>query len=143
MAAILLLVGVADATRTRSAVVEAVRLQQREGAYVHVLSVQPRVNGHVAMYFGASELHQMQQRAGDEDMADACKLLDLAGVRYSKRVMVGRSAETIALAARELACDRIVLGEEVGIGFAQKVFGSLAAQVRQLVAGGECVVIGS
>lgn len=143
MAAILLVVGVETPARTRSAVAEAVRLNQRERAHVHVLSVQPRVNGHVAMYFGAKELQQMQERAGHEDVANACALLDMAGLRHTRHVRVGRSAETIALAARELSCDRIVLGEEAGLGLAQKVFGSLAAQVRQLVAGGECVVIGS
>ena len=141
MTKLLVPIGFGQSDRLKSALEQAIRIHRVEQAAVHLLAVQPRVNGHVAAFFGTHELLQLQQDAGDEDLAPARALLDAAGVPYTASVMVGRSAETIAHAATELGCDRIVMGDAVG-GVAQKVFGSLAAQVRHMVSGG-CVVIGS
>ena len=121
-----------------------VRIHAQEPVVGHLLSVQPPVSGHVAMFFGEGELHQLQHGAGAEDLAPAQILLQTAGVPFTRLVRVGRSAETIATTARELGCDRIVLGQDGQPGFAGRMFGSLAQQVRQLVSvGGDCQVIGS
>ena len=128
--------------RTRSAVAEVVRLYRQETVQVRLVRVQPRLTSHVAMFFGTRELHDLQQAAGAEDLQFAQGLLDAAGVPYASTVLVGRSAETIARAAREFGCDRIVFGEQ-GAGLAGKVFGSLAHQVRQLLGPGDAQVIGS
>ena len=127
--------------RTRSAIAEVVRLYRQEPVSIRLLRVQPRVTGHVAMFFGAHELHELQQEAGAEDLKFARSLLDAAAVPYSATVLVGRSAETIARAARDYACDRIVFGDSAGL--ASKVFGSLAQQVRHLLGPGDAQVIGS
>ena len=132
----------AHTERTRSAVAQAVRFHREDGAAIRLLRVQPKVTGHVAMFFGTRELQQLQQQSGEEDLQFARSLLDAAGVPYTSTVLVGRSAETIASAARDFGCDRILFGEE-GTGLAGKVFGSLAQQVRQLLGGGEFQVIGS
>lgn len=50
--------------------------------------------------------------------------LDAAAVPYTSTVLVGRSAERIARAARDLGCDRIVFGSEP-VRIASRVFGSL------------------
>jgi nucleotide-binding universal stress UspA family protein len=130
--------------RTRSALEAAIRLHQIERAFVYLLSVQPLVSQHVAMYFQPGVLKQTQQEAGLEELQVGRDLLDAAGVPYAALVRVGRSADTIAEVAREFHCDRILLGEEGQPGLAERVFGSLAGQVRNLVtlpAG--CEVIGS
>jgi len=127
--------------RTRSAVAEVVRLYRQEPVQVRLVRVQPRLTAHVAMFFGTRELQQLQQQAGTEELQFAQGLLDAAGVPYTSTVLVGRSAETIARAARDFGCDRIVFGEERG--FAGKVFGTVAQQVRSLLAPGEAQVIGS
>jgi nucleotide-binding universal stress UspA family protein len=133
-----------SAETLRAAVAEAIRIYGQEQVMVHLLSVQPAVSGHVAMFFGSRELHDIQQAAGVEDLAPAKALLDAAGVPYTASVMVGRSAETIARAARELGCDRIVMGQENAGSTASRLFGSLAQQVRHIVNGaGDCQVIGS
>ena len=44
----------------RAAVAEAIRIYSKEPVTVHLLSVQPAVSGHVAMFFGSGELHQLQ-----------------------------------------------------------------------------------
>lgn len=125
----------------RSAVAEATRLHLQEPIHVRLLRVQPRLNGHVAMFFGTRELQELQQGAGEEDLQRARALLVAAGVPFTSTVLVGRGAETIARAARGFGCNRILLGES-GPGRAGKVFGSLAQQVRHLL-GSDAQVIGS
>jgi nucleotide-binding universal stress UspA family protein len=129
--------------KTRSAIHGAIRLfhQERGGLHVHLLSVQPKVSGHVAMYFGRHELAAIQEKAGRDELAVARSLLDDAQVPYTASVRVGRRAETIAEAAHEFRCHRVLLGDEAEPGLAGAVFGSLAAQVRELLAQGSCKVI--
>lgn len=130
--------------RTRSALEAAVRIHQQERAYVYLLSVQPLVSAHVAMYFQPGVLKQTQLDAGSEELRVGRDLLEAAGVPYTALVRVGRSAETIAAAASEFHCDRILLGGEGQPGIAERVFGSLAGQVRGLVSlPAGCEVIGS
>ena len=145
MRSVLIPVDAGNRTRTVAAVAEVVRIYGQEPVRVHLLSVQPVVSAHVAMFFGDGELHQLQHGAGAEDLAQAQSLLRTSGVPFNSLVRVGRSAETIASTARELGCDRIVLGSEGEPGLGSKIFGSLAQQVRQLVGAGsgDCQVIGS
>jgi len=129
--------------RTRSAVEESVRIWRTEFVGIRLVRVQPRLSGHVAMFFGPRELHKLQQDQGDEDLQYAQQLLDAAGVPYSSTVLVGRTAETIAQAAREFGCDRVIVGSD-SPGLAGRMFGSLAQQVRHLLGPGNAYqVIGS
>jgi nucleotide-binding universal stress UspA family protein len=129
--------------RTRSAVEQAVRIWREDPVGIRLVRVQPRLNSHVAMFFGQGELQRLQLEEGAEQLKDAQSLLDAAGVPYQSTVLIGRGAETIARAAREFGCDRILFGEE-GASLAGKVFGSLAQQVRHLLGpGNACQVIGS
>ncbi len=131
-----------SADRWRAALAEAIEIHRRESASVHLLSVQPKVSGHVSMFFGRGELQQIQQAAGSEDLEPAQALLRSAGVPCTSSVMVGRSAETIARAAREYGCQRVVMGRHGEA--APSVFGSVAAQVRQILSSAnDCQVIGS
>jgi nucleotide-binding universal stress UspA family protein len=130
--------------RTRSALEAAIRLHQIEPAYVYLLSVQPQLSQHVAMYFQPGLLRQTQQEAGLEELQVGRDLLEAAGVPYTALVRIGRSADTIAEVASEFQCDRILLGDEGQPGMAERVFGSLAGQVRKLVSlPAGCEVIGS
>jgi nucleotide-binding universal stress UspA family protein len=129
--------------RTRSAVEEAIRIWREEFVGIRLVRVRPRLSGHVAMFFGSRELHTLQQDEGAEDLAFAQSLFDAAGVPYTSCVLVGRSAETIAQAAREFGCDRILFGSDAS-GLAGRMFGSLAQQVRHLLGPGNAYqVIGS
>ena len=142
MRQLLLAVDPHSPARTRSAVEEAVRIWRSEFVGIRLVRVQPRLSGHVAMFFGTRELHELQQDEGAEDLQYAQSLLDAAGVPYTSTVLVGRSAEAIAQAAREFGCDRIVVGSEAP-GLAGRMFGSLAQQVRHLLPGNAYQVIGS
>ena len=133
-----------SAARVKSAVAEAIAIYRREPVEIHLLSVQASVTSHVAMFFKGGELYEIQRLAGTEELAPAEALLATAGIPYTSSVLVGRKAETIARRARELGCDRIVMGQEAGVGLAERIFGSLAGQVRQLVGGAsDCQVLGS
>jgi nucleotide-binding universal stress UspA family protein len=126
----------------KSAVAQALALYRQEPVAIHLLNVQPLLSGHVAMFFDSSELTGIQRQAGLEDLAPAQAILDAAAIPYTAHVVAGRSAETIARIARELSCDRILMGRERP-GLAEKMFGSLDAQVRQILGGaGDCQVIG-
>ena len=75
------------------------------------MRVQPKLSGHVAMFFGTRELQTIPRKA-PSNWKFAQGLLDSAGVPYTSTVLIGRSAETIAQAAREFGCDRILFGQE-------------------------------
>lgn len=145
MRKMLVIVDATDQARTSAALAEALRLHAQDPVALHLLNVQPGVSGHVAMFFGDQELHELQEKAGAEELAPALALLRARQVPCSSSVRIGRRAETIARAARELGCDRIVLGRaDESTGFASRVFGSLAHQVRELMhGGGDCRVIGA
>ncbi|MDM0078664.1 universal stress protein [Variovorax sp. J2P1-59] len=129
--------------RTRSAIEQVLRMRRSDRVSIRLLRVQPLVSGHVAMLFDKRELLDLQLSAGAEDLQYAQKLLDLAGVPYASTVLVGRSAETIAMAARDYGCDRIVFGRDEP-SLTGKIFGSLAQQVRQrLGSSGDPQVISS
>ena len=144
MRKILIPVDAGNPARSRAAVAEAISIYSKDPVAVHLLSVQAAVSSHVAMFFGSGELHQLQCAAGAEELESAQAQLTAAGVPYTSSVRIGRSAETIARTARELGCDRILMGQ-VGAGsLAARMFGSLPQQVRQIVSGsGDCQVIGS
>ena len=143
MRQVLIAVDAHSPARTRSAVEEAVRIWRSEFVGIRLVRVQPKLSGHVAMFFGTRELQTMQLEEGTEQLKFAQALLDSAGVPYTSTVLIGRSAETIAQAAREFGCDRILFGQE-GPSLAGKMFGSLAEQVRHLLGPGNAYqVIGS
>lgn len=82
----------------------------------------------------------MQLSTCADDLQYAQKLLDLAGVPCTSTVPAGRSAETIATAARDY-CSRIAFGRDAP-RLAGTIFGSPAQQVRQhLGASGDAQVI--
>ena len=98
----------AQPARTRAAIDQVVRLWREAPATVRLLRVQPKVSGHVAMFFASGELSDLQISAGAEDLQFAQGLLDAAGVPYTSTVVVGRSAKTIVDVAHEHNCDCIV-----------------------------------
>ncbi len=115
--------------RTQRALAEAIRIHRDEDVRVTLLSVQPPVSGHVAAFFGSRELENLQHDTGMDELESAKALLDAVGMRYRTLVRIGRRAETIARTARELGCDRIVMGDpppDSAAGW----FGSIAQQVR-------------
>lgn len=132
------------AAQMKSAVAEAISIYREDPVEIHLLNVQTSVPRFVAAYFKRSNLREIQQETGMEELAPAQALLDAAGIPCTAHVKVGRSAETIVRAAAEIGCDRIVMGQADYAGFAEKLFGSVTSQVRHLVGvTSNCTVIGS
>ena len=134
MKQILVPVDPSQPARLRAAIEEVIRLHREGPVRVHLLSVQPKVSGHVAMFFEPDELRALQLDAGAEDLQPAVRLLAAAGVPCTSEVRVGRSAATIVAVAQERRCSQIVFGSAAGSAGGW-LFGSLAQQVRLLLGG--------
>lgn len=133
-----------SSARLQSAVAQAIALYRQEPVDIHLLNVQPGVSGHVAMFFDAAELHDIQDTAAREELAPALALFAAAGVPCSTLYVTGRSASSIAHQAHVLGCDRIVIGRDAGESFVNRMFGNLVEQVRHIVGvTGNCQVLGS
>lgn len=131
--------------RTQTAVADAIARSRLQPVHVHLVSVQPPVSGHVSTFFGDAELRGLQEETGHDEMAGARALLEAAAVPFSEHVRVGRRAEAIADLARELHCDTVLMGQDDHPGPVGRLFGSVAGQVRHLLAAspGGFQVIGS
>lgn len=133
-----------NAAQMQSAIAEAMAIYREEPVEVHLLNLQALIPNYAARFFKGSDLHVIQRESGMEELAPAQAILDAAGIRYTAHVEIGRSAETIVSVARKIGCDRIVMGQAGQADFAEKLFGTLASQVRHLVGvTGNCKVIGS
>ena len=120
-----------------------IKLHRRERIRVHLLSVQPPINGHVRMYFSESEIRTYWKEEAEREFAPIRRALDAAGVPYNTHRVVGYVAEEIARFAQDLHSPQIVMGPPRGRGFSELVLGSLARQVEQLmqVSGRTCEVL--
>lgn len=128
----------------QSAIAEAISIYQADAVEIHLLNVQTIVPAFAARYFSHLNLHTIQEEFGQEELAPAQALLESAGIPYKAYVKIGRSAETIVETARQIGCDRIIMGRSERVDFVEKLFGTVASQVRQMVSGiGNCVVVGA
>ena len=128
----------------RHAVEEAIAIYRKEdGVQIHLLSVQLPVSRHVSDCFAPGEMQELHAQAAKEDLAPARNAFTAANVPFLSHMETGRSAETIASFAREIRCDRILMGEAAQTGMANRLFGNLASQVQHLLGlSSECRVIG-
>lgn len=117
-----------------NALCKAIDLYRREAARIHLLSVQPVFSAHVSECLPAGELHQIQKEAAQDALRPAKEILAAAEVPFYTHVEIGRSAQTIVRISRTFQCDSILMGgQPAPDGVAQKLFGSLASQVRHLL----------
>lgn len=128
-----------------SAVAEAIAIYRREqSVQIHLLSVQTPVSQHVAEFFGSAELRQIHREAANEELAPLAAELRKANVPFLTHIEIGRTAETIVRFATEIRCDRIIMGRAPQASVAERLFGTLASEVRNLLGNaGSCRVIGS
>ncbi len=122
------------AEQLQAALCKATELYHREGARLHLLSVQPMLSIQVSSLLSASEVNRFQMEQGEEALKAAKEVLKRAGIPFYTHVEIGRSAETIVRISRTFYCDAILMGNQTGAGgVTQKLFGSLATQVRHLL----------
>ncbi len=94
---------------------------------VHLINVQPRiVSGNVRSYFSAAQIQAYQKAEGMAAMRRPLRLLEKLGVPHRLHIRTGAAAESIVDAARELKCDRIVMGTRGLAATGSLLLGSVA-----------------
>jgi nucleotide-binding universal stress UspA family protein len=101
-------------------------IKDREPLEIHLLNVQPPLHGDVTTFVGANVVKEFHRDEGEKALAPACILLDAEGIAYRKHVVVGHAAQTIAQCARQLDCDKVIMGTR-GLGtMGQLLLGSVS-----------------
>jgi nucleotide-binding universal stress UspA family protein len=125
------------ALRALDYAVRLVRLIGEGEAEIHLVNVQPPMTGSVGAFVGSENVARFLQEESDNAMAGARQLLEREGLPVHAVMRVGSAGEAIAVHARELPCDEIVMGTR-GLGrIGSLVLGSVATQVVHLA---ECPV---
>lgn len=103
-----------------------------EAAELHLLNVQiPVDSGHARMFFNSEDVAAFHREEGQLALKSAREKLDAAGMTYTWHVAVGHVADTIVSFARELACDRIVMGTHGRSALTHLLLGSVASEVSR------------
>ena len=85
-------------------------VQDREPMDIHLLNVQPPVHGDVTAFVSKDNVEGFHLDEGKKAMKRACEILNEAGLHYTKHIYVGHAAEVIAQVAKELHCDKVIMG---------------------------------
>lgn len=95
---------------------------------LHLLNVQSPMTGLASSYL-ADDLPVYYQEMGKAALASACRRLDRAGIPYQTHVTIGHPGEGIVNYARQLGCDRIVVGNRRRGRLTGILLGSISADV--------------
>ena len=103
-----------------------------EAVELHLLNVQiPVDSGHARMFFSDADIEAYHREEGLLALKTAREKLDAADLTYTWHVAVGHVANTIVEFARELACDRIVMGTHGRSALTHLLLGSVASEVSR------------
>ena len=105
-----ILVPVNGSKASLAAVRHAAQAVKGSGGEIILVNVQPLLTAHAARFTSRSARDALRAERSAQAFADACVLLDAAGVRYRKLAATGRIAATITALADRLRVDQIVLG---------------------------------
>lgn len=103
-----------------------------EAVELHLLNVQIPVNsGHARMFVSGGDVEAYHREEGMQALRKAREKLDAADMTYTWHVAVGHVADTIVRLARELDCDRIVMGTHGRSALTHLLLGSVASEVSR------------
>ena len=85
-------------------------VQDREPLEIHLLNVQAPFHAHVTAFVSKDDVQGYHLDEAHKALKRACELLNEAGVHYTKHVHVGLAAQVIAEVAKELGCDKVIMG---------------------------------
>ena len=88
----------------------------------------PRMN----LVVGKNQVQRYYQEEGEELLAAAKKKLEVAGISYRPRILVGPIAETIVGHAAKNRCDLILIGSRGMTEIGKALLGSTATKVLHL-----------
>lgn len=127
-----ILVPILDPDEAEWAAGQAIALNRQKPVHVHLLCVRRPLPRHIAQFFSAADLRGFHEESGMRALEPAVRLLEQAGVRHERHVVVGRQAQSIVAFARQLGCAQIILPQRQGL-FSSLGLGSIGSQVRQLM----------
>jgi|SRR5690349_6997854 len=106
----------------------------REKPQIELVTVHlpvPKI-GNMGAAVSKTQIEQYYREEGEQQLAEAKKLLERSGLAYEARVLVGPVAETIAKHAKSASCDLICIGTRGHTGIAGALIGSTAMKVLNL-----------
>ena len=101
-------------------------VQDREPLEIHLLNVQPPLPGDVTSFVARNNVRDFHLEEGEKALARACELLRGADIPFTKHVYVGHAAQVIAELARELNCDKVIMGTHGRGTITQLLMGSVS-----------------
>ncbi|MDM7944504.1 MAG: universal stress protein [Hydrogenophaga sp.] len=122
-----------DGTRNALLAVQRAVGAHRQGhvRMVHLINVQPPFSANVARHISRELRDDFHRERSDEALAGARQLLESAGVPFRAHAEVGDKAGCIAEAARQLRCDRIVIGTARKSALVRTLENSLTSQLLE------------
>ncbi len=103
----------------------------KEPLDIHLLNVQHPLPGTIKGV--AEQAKQFHNEEGLAALANAKKILDAAGAKYTHHISVGEVGPAVARMVEDLKCDQVVMGTRGMSSIANMVLGSAASKVLHLV----------
>ncbi|MDC8445696.1 MAG: universal stress protein [Nitrosomonas sp.] len=99
---------------------------------IHLLNVQPSLDGNVSLFINQNDIKQYHQEEGLKCLQKARLMLDQSSVKYHYHITIGDPVDRIEQFATELHCDLIVISAR-GHGVIKNILlGSVVNKVMQL-----------
>jgi nucleotide-binding universal stress UspA family protein len=99
---------------------------------IHLLNVQPSLDGNVSLFINQNDIKQYHQEEGMKCLQKARLMLDQSGVKYHYHITVGDPVDRIEQFATELHCDLIVISARGHGVIKNLLLGSVVNKVMQL-----------
>jgi nucleotide-binding universal stress UspA family protein len=108
-------------------------IQDREPLEIHLLNVQPPFRGDVTSFVAKEDVQGYHIDEGHKCLKRACEILDEAGIHYTTHIYIGHAAQVIAEVAKELGCDKVIMGTHGYGTVKQLLMGSIShAAIHQI-----------
>ena len=108
------------------------RYANPEDVQIHLVNVQAPFPHFASSFASREQVAGFHEEESREQLREACRLLDSAGVRYTCHYKVGDAAEVITALADKLTCDEIVMGAHGRSAVADAIVGSVSRKVVHL-----------
>jgi nucleotide-binding universal stress UspA family protein len=101
-------------------------VQDRQPLELHLLNVQPPLHGDVTAFVSKGNVRDFHLEEGEKALKRACEMLMEEDVPFTKHVYVGQAARVIAELAREMRCDKVIMGTHGRGTITQLLMGSVS-----------------
>ena len=108
-------------------------VQEREPLEIHLLNVESHLPGHISRFLSKDILEGHRRDEAEKAFAPARALLDAAGIAYTEHMLVGHAAHVIADLAKELQCDKVIMGTHGYGAVTQLLLGSVSHEAIHLM----------